>query len=120
MAIERMSMSLPLAHVSITRRLGRGALQPGAHDFGEERVELVGGFVLHPVARTRDDLKTGFGLERAQGSGAFVEVRIGGGVAPAPDAVEPRGDQGQCRTSVSAREKRRLRTRPRGAFSDWI
>ena len=86
------------------------------HDFGQQRVEAVGRFVCTQWPAPGIISKRGLRLDLAQRLRALVEIGIGGGVAPAPDAVDPRLDPRKRLASVSAREKRRLLTRPRGAF----
>ena len=77
------------------RRRGR-VLKPGrqstARELGEDRVELLGRLELDPMAGTGDDCEAGLRLDALQQPGALVEMRVGGRVALAPDAVEPRLD----------------------------
>ena len=68
-------------------------LPPG--DLGEDRIEPVGCFVLHPMPCSRDHLKPGIRLSLAQSGGALIQIGIGRRVALAPNPVETRLDQRQ-------------------------
>src|SRR5262252_9000247 len=59
-----------------------------AGNVGEERIEPVGGLVLHPMPCSRDDLEASVWLDAAQHMRALLEVGIGCGVAFAPDTVD--------------------------------
>ena len=65
------------------------------------------------MAGAGDDREAGLRLDAAQQAGALVEMRVGGRVALAPDAVEPRLDLRQRLDQRPERENRRLRMRAR-------
>src|SRR5438874_3510086 len=57
-------------------------------EFGEQRVELLGPFELHPMPGAGHCRKPRRRLNAAQDAGALLDMRIGGRVALAPDAAE--------------------------------
>jgi len=62
-------------------------------DIREKWVELIGGFVLDPMPRSRNNLEPGAWLDIAQCAGAIIEMGIGGGITLAPDPVYARLDE---------------------------
>ena len=95
--------TLPAREKGLSIILTPSSVGPG--DLRQHRVETVGRLVLHPVPGSGDDLEAGTRLKAAQHAGALVEMGIGGRVALAPNAVEPRFNERQgTGEGVCARE----------------
>jgi len=62
-------------------------------DIREKRVELIGGFVLDPMPRSRNNLEPSIRLDIAQCAGAIIEMGVGSRVALAPNPVDARLDE---------------------------